>query len=406
MKTPILWFFLLLFFSGCATLFFQPAVWKEPPLVRIAILKNINSVKVSSNTRFQITDGRRVVSLSTGDCWTFSCDSLGLTILNERSRRIKDPTLPVRIFATEKNGQIIIGNKKYREAIEIRQAKTIPKLLVINELNMEDYLRSVVPAEICPITEKEIEAAKAQAIAARTYALTRLGSHSDEGYDLESTVADQVYNGAGIENPLTDEAVKETRGIFAFFQGQPIVAYYHSTCGGKTANVEEIWERLPVPYLKSIDDEKFCLRSPQFQWHREWSREEIQKLIDKNLSGLFKFPSEIDMGLLLDIRILGRSITGRIKLLEIITTNGYFPLYGNKIREFLMKDRKSLPSLFFDLKVERENGVIERVIIEGRGWGHGVGLCQWGAIGRAEKGRNFRKILKDYYQEIELVKKY
>ncbi len=123
---------------------------------------------------------------------------------------------------------------------------------VINVLPLETYLRGVVPAEMGPHAFPEIEALKAQAVAARTYAVAHLGDHADEGYDLCDTPACQVYGGVGVEHPLTDRAVAETRGEVLLHDGAPIDALYHSTCGGRTENGDNVFSGRNVGYLEGV----------------------------------------------------------------------------------------------------------------------------------------------------------
>src|SRR6185369_852652 len=119
----------------------------------------------------------------------------------------------------------------------------------VNELPMEDYLLGVVPNELSPTTFGELEALKAQAVAARTYILRNLGQYKDEGYDICATDMCQVYLGAGTEDPLATRAVAETRGVIATYLGQPINALYSSTCGGRTESSENIFIDA-IPYLR------------------------------------------------------------------------------------------------------------------------------------------------------------
>src|SRR5438270_7366466 len=142
-----------------------------------------------------------------------------------------------------------VDNRTYRGGIEVfgnsRNAFT-----VVNELPLEEYLLGVVPNELSPATFGEIEALKAQAVAARTYIMRNLGQSKDEGYDICATDACQVYAGQGSENPLSTQAVMETRGVIATYQDQPINALYSSTCGGRTEDAENIFD-VKVPYLVS-----------------------------------------------------------------------------------------------------------------------------------------------------------
>jgi len=141
--------------------------------------------------------------------------------------------------------------KNYRGIFIVRGSSR--GTLLINVLNVEDYLKGVVPGELSPIVHSELEALKAQAIAARTYALKNIGQNGELGFDLFATPVSQVYDGMSIEHPLSNRAVDETRGRVAVYNGKLINALYTSTCGGATEDVEKMFDGGPVPYLKSTE---------------------------------------------------------------------------------------------------------------------------------------------------------
>ena len=143
------------------------------------------------------------------------------------------------------------GGKSYRGIFVLRGSRR--GVLLVNILNLEDYLKGVVPVELSPMDFGELEALKAQAVAARTYALKNLGQFDDLGFDLYDTPTSQVYDGQGVEHPLSSRAVEETRGLVAVFGGELINALYMSTCGGRTDNAEAMFGGPSVPYLKSTD---------------------------------------------------------------------------------------------------------------------------------------------------------
>jgi stage II sporulation protein D len=143
-----------------------------------------------------------------------------------------------------------VGDRRYRGRFRFRSGRE--GLLVINELAMEDYLRGVVPVEMGPYQFPELEALKAQAVAARTYAVAHLGDHDDEGWDICATPACQAYHGAGAEHSLSDRAVAETAGIIIIWDGKPIDAMYTSTCGGHTEDAAELFSGRGHPYLSGV----------------------------------------------------------------------------------------------------------------------------------------------------------
>lgn len=143
-----------------------------------------------------------------------------------------------------------VGTRSYRGRFHVRASAG--SVLLINELNLESYLRGVVPAEMGPSAFPELEALKAQAVAARTYTVAHLGDHADEGYDICATPACQVYRGVGVEHRLSDRAVRETAGLIATYGGRPIDAMYTSTCGGHTEDAAALFPERAAPYLKGV----------------------------------------------------------------------------------------------------------------------------------------------------------
>ena len=143
-----------------------------------------------------------------------------------------------------------VGGKAVRGELELRPGSAA--VVVVNVVNLEEYLRGVVPAEMGPRSFPNLDALKAQAVAARTYAVAHLGEHAAEGYDLCDSQACQVYEGAGAEHPLTDRAVRETAGEIVTFQGRPIDAMYHSTCAGHTEDAVALFPQRAQPYLAGV----------------------------------------------------------------------------------------------------------------------------------------------------------
>jgi peptidoglycan hydrolase-like amidase len=167
--------------------------------------------------------------------------------LLETNERIEGPATIVPAVATD---ILDADAKRYRGLMEVRPGAE-GTLTVVNVVNVEEYLRGVVPNELSPLAFPEVEALKAQAVAARTWVLSHLGEYAARGYDVCATPACQVYRGQGTEQPLTDQAVAETRGIVALWRGRPINAYYTSTCGGHTEDGDSIFDD-KAPYLRGV----------------------------------------------------------------------------------------------------------------------------------------------------------
>jgi stage II sporulation protein D len=292
------------------------------------------------------------------------------------------------------------NGKRYRGELLI--SATDSGLLVVNELPMDHYLRGVVPLEIGNRTPAEFAAVQAQAVAARTYAYKHLTP--TRAFDMYATVQDQVYGGVDAEKPPSDSAITTTADVVVLYNGQPITTPYHSTCGGSTAGVSEVWYDQPdQPYLRPVSDgipgtnNFYCDPSPRFSWTQSYDAAGLRAVMEKYLASYTKAPKN-GVGKIIDIREQGRTPSGRIAALTVQTETGSYTLRGNDIR-FVLRDSKGaiLNSTFFSFTKETSGGEVSSFTVNGRGYGHGIGMCQWGAIGRARAGQNYRTILETYY---------
>jgi stage II sporulation protein D len=298
------------------------------------------------------------------------------------------------------NGFVQWNGKRYRGELVI--TATDSGLLVVNRLPMDDYLRGVVPLEIGNRTSAEIAAVQAQAVAARTYAYKHL--NETRPFDMYATVQDQVYGGVDAEKPLPDTAIETTRDVVVLYNGQPITTPYHSTCGGSTAGVSEVWYDQPdQPYLRPVSDRipgtnnYYCDPSPRFSWTQTYDATGLRTVMEKYLASYTNAP-KANLGRITDVREQGRTASGRVAALTVQTESGSYTLRGNDIR-FVLRDPKGaiLNSTLFTLSTATTGGEVSGLTLNGRGYGHGIGMCQWGAIGRARAGQNYRTILETYY---------
>jgi len=301
---------------------------------------------------------------------------------------------------TEPGTFLIWNGKKYRGTIII--TRTDSGFLVVNSLAMHSYLRGVVPLEIGSRTSAEFAAVQAQAVAARTYAYKHLTS--SRAFDMYSTVQDQVYGGVDAEKPQSDSAIATTADVVVLYNGQPITTPYHSTCGGSTAGVSEVWYDQPdQPYLRPVSDRIpgtdnfYCDSSPRFSWTQSYDAAGLRAVMEKYLATYTRAPRN-GVGRITDIREQGRTPSGRIAALTVQTESGSYTLRGNDIR-FVLRDPKGaiLNSTYFSFTKETSGVEVSSLNVNGRGYGHGIGMCQWGAIGRARTGQNYRTILETYY---------
>ncbi len=266
----------------------------------------------------------------------------------------------------------------------------------------------MVPAEIPATKQDEFEAIKAQAICARTYALNSLESNSDSFYDVQATIADQVYDGFDRHTALADQAIEETRGVIITYNGQPATVYYHSTCGGRLESAVNVWPGSPIAYLEggvdAVSDIYSCSVSPYFRWLHTRSFSELDSLFELQYQrGLLKNSVEDTLEINLDLQVVKRNSTGRVSELQITYADTTVTLSGYQIRHFFKdKNGRSLPSNLFYLTQPDDS----TLTIHGGGFGHGVGMCQFGALHMARRGFMHYHIINKYFPGTKLVRKY
>jgi stage II sporulation protein D len=271
-----------------------------------------------------------------------------------------------------------LGDKLYRGALFVCLSGNGSGLNAVNLVDLEEYLLSVVPAEMPGSWPPE--ALKAQSIAARSYAVANLGKHEQDGFDLNCNAEDQVYNGVAAETHATNQAVADTAGLVLKHDGRVISAFFHSTSGGYTELAEHVWGR-PVKFLKSVPD--YDDTAPFFTWTQKLTPETIEQSLRKN---------GYNPGDLLGMYVLARAPTARVRHVMVVGSQGVRLMGGDEFRRLL-----SLPSSNFN--VGHEHGVY---LFAGRGHGHGLGLSQWGARTLAENGYNAAQILTYYYKDVSL----
>lgn len=285
-------------------------------------------------------------------------------------------------------------------------------LSLINHLPVETYLRGVVPWEIGRPSEDALEAVKAQAIAARTYTYSHLGHWDALGFDLYADTRDQVYRGLTGTAEITDRAVRETAHRVAVHDGELIRAYYSSTNGGFGATLTDVWKKEGEDYLRGQRDaddtgRSYCADSPHFRWTETWSARELGEAIREHLPAeLGRTLSPWDIGAIEDVEVLERDASGRVQRLRITTDRDRFEVWGDRIRWVLAPARgrfSMLRSTMFTLERVERDGRLVGLIARGGGFGHGVGMCQTGALGRARAGQDAKTILRAYYRDVAVV---
>lgn len=334
---------------------------------------------------------KKSISVYPGNRLFFSAknDSISLTVNNQNFEASY-----FQIYPKNDRQFLKYNGMKLRGCLKIVNDSN--SVSVINTVNLESYLKGVVPREM-PLGKGEeyFQALKAFAICARTYSLNKKNRNINS-FDVYIDVRDQVYGGVDAETPISNRAVDETRGIILTYNKKPAVVFYHSTCGGRTEKVDNVFEFDSVEYLQGIVDGNppYCSISPSFEW------EEIYP--EKLFVGRLRNAGLIDSQYIwIDrVEIINRFESGRVNELriELLSSTGekkIISIYGNDIRSILRTaDNKSiLKSNWFDIYVDEH----KNVIITGKGYGHGVGLCQWGAINQSKLGYSFTEILSHYF---------
>ncbi|MFS6828377.1 SpoIID/LytB domain-containing protein [Cyanobium sp. ATX-6F1] len=324
------------------------------------------------------------------------------------------------------DGALAVENRRYRGRLQVLPGAS--QLQLINHLGVESYLPSVVGSEMP--ASWPLEALRAQAVAARTYALQQ--RKPEAPFDLRATVASQAYKGVEAETPSTWEAVRGTRTLVITYRQALINAVFHSSSGGSTENSGELWAR-QLPYLVSVSD--FDEQSPVRVWRQPLPPEQLQRAF-------------AEIGGASRIEVLSSSSTGRVRQARVLGPRGQLLLSGADLRrrlglrsttvrfEPLGTEALGLPSLGADpqgqaawggaartrwpLAVDSASGAplpgppplpdvfapaaapITGLVAIGRGFGHGVGMSQWGAFGLARRGEGFEAILRHFYQGVEV----
>lgn len=404
-------------------------------LIRIGILNSRASVTLLSSNPWQLVDP------SGGNVWREGGDREELTFRAEGSRVIAGPdefSACVR-FIPGSGGAVRVNNASYRGLIELRAAGDT--LTVINILPLEEYLYGVLPKEIPAAWPAE--ALRAQAIVSRTYALASKGRYDAQGYDLTATISSQVYGGLDGEHPNTSAAIDATRGMILTYNGNIITAVFHASSGGYTENNEDVWQGSPSPYLRAVSDNFDSAQTDNP--HRSWQTNLSLGDIAAKLAAGGR-----DVGEVYSVAGSGeKTASGRQREIIVRGSKGSQEISAVSFRNLL-----GLKSTYFDIVTREEHeavfirscsgaetvsvcgaysasaakktgaafavgadGAVSAVRapqiigitrlsggveLLGQGWGHGVGMSQWGARGMALQGYNCTEILQHYYQEVAI----
>lgn len=385
-------------------------------------------LKLDRETNFQI-------SLKDGK-YTISTESLKKPIKTDGNLLIVSPTGWIGVYGLKRAGK----QAYYRGQFEILKSdKKKDRFYLVNVLDLEEYLRGVVPNEM-PVSFG-LQALKAQTVAARNYVLSPRTKAYKE-FDVNDSVASQVYFGANTEKALSNQAIAETKGIVALYDWELILAQYSSTAGGYTEYFDNVYgdaKKITKPYLVAVPDNPeikplrtqedvrefymntpkglYDVKSPYFRWTRQWSKAELEEILVKNLTKPAnaycvspenkeeKAPKDLQ-----DIVIKKHGVSGKIIEVEVVFKNNKYKVTKElAIRRIFTKDGRALPSanLYFD-KVYTEGlfgkKELDTITAYGGGFGHGVGMSQYGAGYMAtELKKSYSQILRHYYTDISLA---
>ena len=330
--------------------------------LRVAVEQQADAIIIGSSTPATVSDagGQGIGQLADGRPVTIQSEGGTLRLADWRGQG----------FWVEPSGDgfIFIDDSWYRGKVLL--VPVDGKVTAINWVDLEAYLYSVLGSEMHANWPQE--ALKALAVAARSFALYRRERGASNIYDVGANTGYQVYKGLATESPATQAAVHATKGQVLTYGNRVIEAVFHASSGGYTENVEDIWQR-PVPYLRSVPD--FDQSAPVFRWSETFSTDQFQKRV-------------VGIGRLQQAIPERTTPRGRVVSIRLEGTDGSRVITGTELRRAL-----NLRSTLFTLSLDGNT-----VRIDGRGFGHGIGMSQWGAFAMAQQGYSYQQILAHYYQ--------
>jgi stage II sporulation protein D len=374
-------------------------------VVRIALARGVPQARLSSAGEWALfaADGRTPLGMTQpGETWVLEPEGPRVKARRDDSRSVTLGDTPVIARPAADDGTITFNGRRWRGELRVSVSDG-GALVVVNHVRMDDYLKGVVPLEIGTRAMADGAAVEAQAVAARSYAYMHLAGAA-RAYDMLATTADQVYGGVTAESLVGSQAVDNTAGLVLLFDGRVVNAPYHGNCGGFTAEPDDAWRTggTAEPYLRRVSDQIpgtnhfYCESGPKFRWTRTFTGEELRQSIVRYLRTAPRVPETIA-----SVRAVGvAEVTpaGRVATLTVDTDRGRRTLRGNEIRAALRTaSGEMLYSTYFSADAVEDRGVVQSLALRGGGNGHGVGMCQSGAIGRARAGQDFRTILGTYY---------
>lgn len=357
--------------------------------VRILLLEGVEKIEFGTTGNIAIFDSENnLVKAELNYPMEIRIDGTGFSINNKKINQSNLKFVAVKNSQPDSTENLIsllsVNGRKYRGEVRLINQNSV--MQVINVLDLEEYLCGVVPREM-PYNW-QLEALKAQAVAARTYTLNCLEKRKEQNriYDLKSTIADQVYGGYNDEKPTSNTAVNATNSEILVYNGKPILAVYHGNSGGALEDDTEVF-RTNLPYLKGKPD-KFAVISPNYIWSRKLTADELQTRLNK---------SEISLGKIDNVELSKIAESGRVREITFYYQNRKTILSGVTFRNLM--GTTFIRSTLFTLDKQGDT-----YIFSGKGSGHGVGMSQCTAQNMAEQGINYLEILSYFYPGTNLVK--
>ncbi len=442
----LLMMFVLVMTTGCAGPKRLPPVVSEPEgpagpgrlgpdVLGVGLLENETGLEIYAEGPALLVDahnGRTLLRLDQAGRKVI-CERDGAQIV-WRSDGRSGRNSAVALRPVDPGTRMSQGDFEYRGEFLVICSPVGRGLTLVNNVDLESYLKGVVPWEIGRHPVERLAAMQAQAVAARTYTVSHWGARRSRGFDVFASVMDQVYKGSADEDEMCNRAVETTSGLVLKADGEEIEAYYSACCGGTSSNIEEVWARGGRPYLKKAADgpdkggQAFCAESRYFHWRETWTVDQLQEILRETLPAYLDWLDQSPLrtkwagpsfsprdgasdakrpGRLRNLEVLSRTASGRVANLAVTTDAGVYHVRGDRTRWVLRPASGNpfiLRSAVFDVELERDGEHLVRVATRGRGFGHGIGLCQTGALERASQGQTFQQILAQYYPGAVLTK--
>ncbi len=371
-------FAILLLFACAGPAAGADGATEDGPRIRVAISRNVPSLKLKTASRIyaqEVKSGQKYLLLENA-AYEVKASGKWITVAGQ------ELLSPIKLLASDGQERIRLGGNLYKGDILLR-ATPEGGLDIIEYLSLEEYLYGVLPSEMSP--DWPLEALKAQAVASRTYAMKFINPARD--YDITNGVEMQVYNGTNKINSRIMEAVNSTRGEVLKYKGKLITAFFHACCGGHTASVKSAWGEDVIKPLYGVPD-PFCTASHHYRWEFFLSSSDLLKAIQAQGSTALRIKN---------MRIHQKDRSGRAVSFRFTTDKDSIVIKTTDLRKRFgtFEFRSTLITRISPVKGGYE--------LAGRGWGHGVGMCQEGAKFMAYKGRTYKKILRHYYPSAAIV---